>query len=85
MVLLKVAIDGMQVDTTKWLICKLLEIQDDDIKIQFAMIITFIAWKLEITFNDSDRVYLRKLKVTYSLNVDALSKIKMIEKVQIGG
>ncbi|XP_044477585.1 uncharacterized protein LOC123204846 [Mangifera indica] len=52
----KGCLSGIQVDTTKWLICKLLEIRDDDVKIQFSMLITFIALKLEITFDDNDKM-----------------------------
>lgn len=49
------------------------------------MTITFIALISNITFDDNDRVYLRKFKVNYWLNVDTLSNMKLIEKVQNGG
>lgn len=84
MVLLKTTLDGRQVDTSKWFICKLLEIRDNKVEIQFAMIVIFITLNLEITFHDSDIVYLRKFKATHKFNVDALSKIKIIKRVQNG-
>lgn len=39
MVLLKVSLNGLKVDTIKWLICKMIEIRNDEFEIVFAMLI----------------------------------------------
>lgn len=72
MVLLKVVMDGRQVDIVKWLIYKLLKIRDEKVKIQFTMIATFIVLNLEISFEDNDRAHLRKFKVNHWINTNAL-------------
>lgn len=69
-------------DIPKWSICKLVESHDDKVEIQFSMVVTFITLNLEITFDDSDKAYLRKFKATHQLNVVAILKIRMTEKVQ---
>lgn len=77
--------EKLQVEITKWLICMMIEIWDDDVQIVFVMLVTFIVLKLDITFDDSDKEYIKKIKATHQLNVDALSKMKKIEKVENGG
>lgn len=77
---MEVIIHGKKVVTTKWLICKLLEITDDGCEIVFVILINFITLKLGLTFDDDDKEQLKKFKATHWLNEDTLFKIRMIKK-----
>lgn len=84
LVLLKAAIDGRQMHLTKWLIHKIFEIRDEKVEIQFRWIVTFIAISLQVSLEESDKAFIREFKANQWIKIDALSKMRLIEKVQGG-
>lgn len=74
LVLLKVIMDGKQLDLAKWLSIRFLRLG------QFRMIVTFIVTKLQVFLKESDKTFIQKFKVNQWINIETIFKMRLIEK-----